>query len=190
MHLRTGVIAVVLSAALGGFAAEARAHCDTWNGPVVASAREALRAGDVTPALKWIREAEETELRAAFAQALQVRGAGGAAQDLADRFFFETLVRLHRFGEGEPYTGLKDDRTVDPAVAEADTALEKGDAGPFVAAVTARLTQELRDRVAQVRALRAHADDSVADGRLYVAAYVEFIRFVETIQATNAHDTK
>ena len=39
------------------------------------------------------------------------------ARELADRYFFETLVRIHRAGEGAPYTGLKPaGRDLGPAV--------------------------------------------------------------------------
>ena len=50
---------------------------------------------------------DEPEGRAVFDKALAVRVLGGTAKELADQFFFETVVRLHRRSEGEPYTGLK-----------------------------------------------------------------------------------
>jgi hypothetical protein len=180
MNLRTGLILTMI---LGAAAADARAHCDTWSGPVVTAAREAIRAKDVTPALKWIEEADEAELRKAFEQTMTVRAAGGAAEALADRFFFETLVRLHRTAEGAPYTGLKSDSEIDPAAKLADTALETGDADAIVKAVEARMREGLRERLSRVRALRPHAGESVAAGRRYVAAYVEFIHYVDAIHA-------
>ena len=85
----------------------ASAHCDTMDGPVIAAARMALQAGDVTPVLKWIPKQSEPEIRAAFTRTLKVRAGGAEAKELADTYFFETLVRLHLAGEGEPYTGLK-----------------------------------------------------------------------------------
>src|SRR5512140_2714587 len=100
---RTAVfLAIVL---LFGHPSPARAHCDSMQGPVVAAARVALQKGDVTPALRWVKPADEAEIHRAFAQAMSVRKAGGTARDLADRYFFETLVRVHRAGEGAPYTG-------------------------------------------------------------------------------------
>ena len=104
----------------------AEAHCDTLDGPVVATAQKALDAGDVTPLLKWVSANDEQEIRSAFSETLDVRKLGGQAQDLADRYFFETLVRIHRAGEGAPYTGLKPGTAVDPAVALADKALVSG----------------------------------------------------------------
>ncbi len=80
----------------------ARAHCDTLDGPVVVAARAALEAGDVTPVLRWVAPEREPEIRAAFAKSMVVRARGPEARELADRFFFETLVRVHRSGEGAP----------------------------------------------------------------------------------------
>ncbi len=97
----------------------ALAHCDTLDGPVVIDARTALQQQDVTPVLKWVTANAEAEIRTAFDQVLAVRKLGGAAQALADRSFFETLVRVHRAGEGAPYTGLKPAGSVEPIVARA-----------------------------------------------------------------------
>jgi hypothetical protein len=92
-------------------------HCDGLDGPVVSLARRALDAGNVNLVLPWVREQDEAEVREAFAHALAVRKLGGEAKDLADRHFFETLVRVHRAGEGAPYTGLKPaGRDLGPAI--------------------------------------------------------------------------
>ncbi|HOW98687.1 MAG TPA: DUF6448 family protein [Kiritimatiellia bacterium] len=116
------VVACSLSANL------ARAHCDTMKGPVIPEAKAALGKGDVTPVLKWIKEGDEAEIKEAFAKALLVRAKGPEAQELADKSFLETLVRLHRAGEGAPYAGLKDE-AVAPIVAMADKAV----ASPLIA---------------------------------------------------------
>jgi hypothetical protein len=42
-------------------------------------------------------------------------------------YFFETLVRIHRAGEGAPYTGLKlVGRDLGPAIPAGDKALDTG----------------------------------------------------------------
>ena len=161
--------------------ARASAHCDMLNGPVVTAARIALQRGDVTPALKWVKQTEEPEVRDAFRQTMAVRGASAEARDLADRYFFETLVRLHRQGEGEPYTGLKPAGAVDPAIESADRAVETGSVNDLVTAVTDRLAAGIRERFAALQSRRKHADDSVTAGRDYVTAYVEFIHYVEQL---------
>src|SRR5688572_24952802 len=82
---------------------KAAAHCDTLDGPVVETAKLALKQSDVTPVLKWVNKDGEKEVREAFAAALKVRSLNEDARMLADTHFFETLVRVHRAGEGVPF---------------------------------------------------------------------------------------
>ena len=132
----------------------ARAHCDTLDGPVVKDARAALESKDVTPVLKWVRPDAEGEIREAFQHALGVRALGAEARALADRFFFETLVRVHREGEGAPYTGLKPAGTaVDPGIAASDRALETGSVEPLAKLLTAEVEKGLRHRFAEAAPL-------------------------------------
>jgi hypothetical protein len=106
--------------------APAQAHCDAINGPVVTAARAALETGDVALILPYVKPEYETELVAAFQHTLEVRTLGAEAEALADHYFFETAVRLHRAGEGAPYNGLKMETDHGPALAAADNALETG----------------------------------------------------------------
>ena len=159
----------------------ASAHCDTLNGPVVSAARVALQREDVTLVLRWVKETEEGEVRAAFQRAMAVRGVSSEARELADLYFFETLVRLHRQGEGEPYTGLKPASAIDPAIEGADRALETGSVDEVVTLVADRAAAGIRERFALAQTRQRHADDSVAAGREYVKAYVEFIHYVEQL---------
>ena len=96
------------------------------DGPVVESARNALDKGNVSPLLKWVRTDDEKAIKAAFQKTLAMRSLSPEAKEFADMYFFETLVRIHRAGEGAPYTGLKPGATIDPAVALADQSLENG----------------------------------------------------------------
>ena len=100
-----GVLLVALLVA--GHAPRGWAHCDSLDGPVVMDARTALEKGDVTPVLKWVKKEHELEIRNVFEQTMTVRAKGEDAKALADMYFFETIVRIHRAGEGEAYTGLK-----------------------------------------------------------------------------------
>jgi hypothetical protein len=162
------------------------AHCDTLDGPVVADARQALDKGDPTPVLKWVRKEDETEIREAFAKALAVRGKGPESKDLADRWFFETLVRVHRAGEGAPFTGLKPAGAVEPVVAAADKALDAGSVDALAKEVAAAAEKGIRERFARAAAKKAHAAHSVEAGRAYVEAYVEFVHYVERLHGDAA----
>lgn len=181
---RTTTIAAFMALASLAAAAPAAAHCDSLDGPVVQAAREALAAGEVEGVLVWVRPEDEAEIRAAFARTLEVRRAGGEARDLADLWFFETLVRVHRAGEGEPYTGLKPAGWEPPAGIEAaDRALEAGSIDAVVDATVAELADALRERFQHVFELRDYDPTDVDAGRRYVRAYVQYIHFVEEVHA-------
>ena len=158
------------------------AHCDTMEGPVVMTAKTALEKGDVTPVLKWVRKDDEAEIRELFKKTLIVRSKGKEAKELADRYFFETLVRIHRAGEGAPYTGLKSG-PAEPVIAAADKALETGSANNLVNLVTDAAAAGIRKRFDRVAEAKKHADESVDKGREYVSAYVGFTHYVERLQS-------
>jgi Family of unknown function (DUF6448) len=99
-------------------------HCDSLDGPVVGAARAALEAGDVALVLPFVPERDEADVRSAFTDVTRVRAMGDEARAVADRFFFETVVRVHRAGEGASYTGLKPAGTpVSPVIPIAEEAL-------------------------------------------------------------------
>src|SRR5660397_111701 len=101
-----------------------QAHCDTADGPAVKCGRKALETGNINYALKWIPAGGEAELRDVFEKALELRTLGVDAAELADRLFLETLVRIHRMGEGVGFTGIQPvGSAVDPVVTAADDAL-------------------------------------------------------------------
>jgi hypothetical protein len=159
----------------------ARAHCDTLDGPVVAAARSALASGNVSLVLVWVQKDDEAQVRQAFARALAVRKAGGEARDLADTYFFETLVRVHRAGEGAGYTGLKPSGTLEPAVAAADKAIASGKLEGLANLVSQRSEQGLHRHFEAVMAKRKYDPADVAAGRAYSSAYVEFVHYAERL---------
>lgn len=159
------------------------AHCDTLDGPVVATARAALERGDVAPILKWVGQEQESEIREQFLKTLSVRKLGKEARELADMYFFETLVRIHRAGEGAPYTGLKPAGTVEPAVAAADKALEADSPDGLVRLINGAAEKGIRERFARAAETRKRAEESVQAGRRFVGAYVEFTHYVERLHA-------
>jgi hypothetical protein len=160
----------------------ASAHCDGMDGPVVVAAQRALESGNVDLVLVWVRAADEPDIRQAFAQTQAVRTLSPQARALADRYFFETLVRVHRAGEGAPYTGLKPaGRDLGPAIPAADKALQSGDVEPLVALLTHAVAHGVRERFAAANAARRYDVHDVAAGRSYVEAYVPFIHYVERL---------
>ena len=130
----------------------AQAHCDSEQGPVATAARQALDKGNVKLILPYVQTGAETELVAAFKQALEVRKAGGKAKELADRYFIETAIRLHRAGEGAPYTGVTDE-TTPKAIVVADKAMATGSLDETYKL----LTQEMKNGIQQKYEAVLHA---------------------------------
>lgn len=155
-------------------------HCDTLDGPVVLTAKAALEKGDITPILKWVKKGHEGEIKEAFKKTVAVRRQGKEAKELADMYFFETLVRIHRAGEGAPYTGLKTE-AVEPIIAESDKALESGSADNLVKMVSEAVSKGIRERFEHAKETKKHADESIEAGRKFVEAYVEFTHYVERL---------
>jgi hypothetical protein len=148
------------------------------DGPVVSAARMALEKRNVDLILPWVPKEAEAELKGAFEKALRARALGREAMEVADYWFFETAVRLHREGEGAPYTGLKpaglDWR---PVVPEADRAVEQGDAKKVIDMISRMVEEELQERFNRAMAKKAYDENDVAAAREYVHAMLGFVLF-------------
>jgi hypothetical protein len=167
------------------FSLTAGAHCDTMDGPVVKDAKSALEKTDITLVLKWVKKDFENEARQAFQKTLEVRKGSNAARELADMYFFETVVRLHRAGEGEPYTGLKPTGTpVELIVQNADKALESGTVKELTKQLTFAAEAEISKRFQRAIENKKDADKGIEAGREYVEAYVGFVHYAEQLQQT------
>ena len=174
--------AVVTIALLGLTPARALAHCDGLDGPVVKAAQRALETRNSALVLIWVQDKDEREIQTAFEQTLAVRELSPQAKELADRFFFETLVRVHRAGEGAPFTGLKPaGRDLGPAIPAADEAVRNGSVEHLQQLLTGVFQQRLREEFGRVMAAKTFKPDDLAAGRAYINAYVEFIHFVERL---------
>ncbi len=166
----------------------AEAHCDGLDGPVVTAARKALAAEHVNLVLIWVQKKDEAEINQAFQKAITARKAKPETQDVTNRRFFETLVRVHRAGEGAPYTGLKPaGRDLGPAIPAADKAIETGSAETLVKLLTEEVQQGVATHFNEVMAKKAFKPDDVEAGRAYIKAYVEYVHYVERLHETTRH---
>jgi len=159
---------------------KAYAHCDTLDGPAVKDGRNALETGNINYAYKWIFSEYEEELKGIFDLSLKVRVLGSDAREVADRWFLENFVRLHRMGEGASYEGLKPSGTsLDPKVIAADLSIELGNMSPLKALVTSDEYHALEEKFSKVLALKDYDINDVAASRAYVHAYVTFFKLAE-----------
>ena len=175
--LTVGSVAVAI---LFLFPLPASAHCDGLDGPVVAAARKALESGDPNSVLIWVQAKDEAEVRRAFAETIAVRKVNAEARALADRYFFETLVRIHRAGEGAPYTGLKPaGRDLGAAIPRVDKAVASGTDAELATFAAKEVERGIHQKFADLQRKRDFRPDDLAAGREYVASYVTFVHYIE-----------
>jgi len=146
-------------------------HCDSLDGPVVRAAMKALDEGDVDLVLPFVKVDGEDAIRAAFLRSMAARAGGPEARGVADLYFFETTVRVHRRGENAPYTGLKPaGLDVGPVIPVAEEAIESGDPGGLVRLLSDLIHDEVKRRLDHVLALRPAPGARVPEVREYVEA--------------------
>ncbi|HPL15941.1 MAG TPA: DUF6448 family protein [Spirochaetota bacterium] len=173
----TGLTTIMLSAFL--LPGDARAHCDTLDGPVILAAKKALDEKNVNRVLIWVQKGDEKEINGAFSKALAERVKDGK-RETADREFFETLVKVHRAGEGAPFTGLKPaGEELNPAVEAADKSIENGKIDGVSALLAKTMNDKVNNYFFRVTATRNFAVNDVQSGREFVRSYVEYVHYVE-----------
>lgn len=174
-----------------GFTFNSQAHCDRENGPVAVAAKQALETGDVSKALIWIGEQQAAELKSKFNQSLKVYNSGEESRQLAERYFMETTVRLHREAEGMPYTGLKSAQPASKDIQEAEKALESGNLSPVTDLLAKEIQQQTGELYQHAMKAKDNREQSVEAGRRWVDAYVKYIVYVHSlyqqIQSGPAH---
>ena len=146
-------------------------HCDSMDGPVVTAARRALEKEDINLILPYVKDNASADVKSAFEKALRARKSDPAAREVADLYFFETAVRLHRAGEGAPYTGLKPaGLDVGPVIPVAEKAIESGSPDALIRLLTDTLRHEVQHRFEYIKRLRDYRTGDVAKAREYVEA--------------------
>lgn len=146
-------------------------HCDALDGPVVAAALEALKQKDVAIVLPYVPAEAEAEVENAYMRTIGARSLGDVARDVADRWFCETVVRLHRAGEGAPYTGLKPaGLDVGPVIPVADQAIRDRDPEPLIEMLTGIVREQVERRFQHMLKLKNQAGKSREAARSYVSA--------------------
>lgn len=177
-------VVVLLSVILLSFVAPqiASAHCDSYDGPVIKDALKALEQNNVELVLKWVEPKYEKIITDKFNQTLKLTGNNQEVNKIIRTHFLETLVRLHREGEGASFTGLKPVGSMTPMIEMADKSLDVNDVDHVVKAVNNHLGELLRERFEHAMELSKTKDSSVEQGRAYVEAYVQYTHTLEALE--------
>ena len=163
------------------------AHCDSYDGPVIKDAQLALKENKVELVFKWISPGHEAEIEKLFNTTASLKGGDKEVYSIVEKHFFETLVRLHREGEGAPYTGLKPAGSTEPIIVLADDALAKKDLDGLTTKLNTHIEKVIREKFLKVVELEKVRNESVEQGRAYVAAYVDYTHTLEAIHAPLEH---
>lgn len=148
-------------------------HCDAIDGPVVHAARKALELADVFVVLPYVHNESESEVLRAFDLTIRARSNGEDARKVADQWFFETVVRLHRQGEGAPFTGIKSaGLDVGPVIPLAERVIRSGEVSPLTDFLVSSVQEQVHSRFEKMKLARLAADreGSVEAEREYVEA--------------------
>jgi hypothetical protein len=142
------------------------------DGPVVMAAKKALDTGNVKLILPYAHEKAEAEIRKAFERTIAIRKQENKeANEVADLWFYETVVRLHREGEGAPYTGLKP-AGLDwgPVLPKVDKAIEKGDPKEVIDFLSHAVEEQIQDRFKRFTSTKNYDPNDVAEAREHIEA--------------------
>lgn len=184
---KKGWLALLLFLGIWMFPQNASAHCDSYDGPVVKDALKALETNNPQLVLKWVEATHENEITDLFNKTLKYKSGDKEVYKLLETHFLETLVRLHREGEGEPYTGLKPAGSTKQIIKLTDTAIAEDDFDGFLVKFHAHVDSILKEKYQKVAQLNKVKDESVEKGREFVAAYVDYTHTIEMMHDLIEH---
>jgi hypothetical protein len=142
----------------------------------VKAAIKALETGNLNYVLIWIPEESEKELQGIFAKTLRARKAGEDAKEVADDWFFENAIRLHRAGEGAPYTGMKPAGLSEgPVVPKAEKAIETGNPDETIDFILKTVREDLTHRFHHVMEKKTYDVNDVDAGREFIGAFIGWV---------------
>jgi len=179
--IRHGALSVLFTAFILILSQPMFAHCDSYDGPLIRDALKALESNNIKPVLKWVDVKFEPEITDLFNKTVSLRAGDKEVYAIVEKHFLETLVRLHREGEGAPFTGLKPAGSASPIIVMADQAIANKEVNTLTTKLDAHLNKVLADKYNEVMEKSLKKDNSTAEGREYVRAYVEYTHFLEAI---------
>ena len=181
-RLSSSVRVLLVTVALSLFAVSpAFAHCDSYDGPVVKDALQALETNNVGLVYKWISTEQEAEISALFTKTYNLKKGDKEIYSLVEKHFLETLIRLHRQTEGFGFDGIKAAGTTKPIVQLSDKAIETGNVENLINQLNGHIAKVVEDKYNAVKELEKVKNESPEKGRDYVKAYVMYTHSLEAI---------
>ena len=177
-RVRTFLVTAVLSMLV---ISPAFAHCDSYDGPVVKDALQALETNNVALVYKWISTEQEAEISALFTKTYNLKKGDKEIYSLVEKHFLETLIRLHRQTEGFGFDGIKAAGTTKPIVQLSDKAIETGNVENLINQLNGHIAKVVEDKYNAVKELEKVKNESPEKGRDYVKAYVMYTHSLEAI---------
>jgi len=153
-------------------------YIDSMDGPVVKAAEKALDMEDVKHVLPFVSFEDEDEIKDSFEKTLLVRELSADAAELADYWFFETTVRLHRKEEEKTYTGLKS-AGIDwgPIIPKIDQAIETENIDELLNFILNFIREDINSRFDDLLSKKDYDINDVEDARDYINSREEFIEY-------------
>lgn len=124
--------------------------------------------------LPWVHLEGEEEVRKAFNKALIVYNKNDAeAKNLAEYWFFETVVRIHREGEGAAYTGLKPaGLDTGPLIPRVDKAIKDNSISEVIKYLQDAVAEEITEQFKHVMNSKDYDVDDIPSARDHINAYL------------------
>ena len=169
------------------FVSPSFAHCDSYDGPVILDAQKALKQENVSYVMKWVESKNEKEITDLFQKTIKLKNGDKEIYNIVEKHFLETLVRLHRETEGAAYTGLKPAGSASPIVQMADKSIENKEVKTLLGNLDKHIGIVVAEKFEKVNELSKVKDNSVEQGRAYVAAYVDYTHTLEAIENVLSH---
>lgn len=158
------------------------AHCDTMDGPLVADIKKSLKSKNIIPVLKWIKKSDEEEIKNMFKKVLCFSQENSELKEILNLYFIETVVRVHRSGEGAPYNGIKPAGfPIDPIIKKGDLSITSGKIDDLAELLSKEIKIKIKNKFEKAWELKSNADLDVEIGRKYTEAYADYIHFIESL---------
>jgi hypothetical protein len=155
-------------------------YIDSMDGPVVKAAETALDMENVKYVLPYVSPDDEGVLKDAFDKTLLVRELSGDAAELADYWFFETVVRLNRKEEEKSYTGLKAAGSDwGPIIPKLDKAIETENINELLNFLLNLIREDIKSRFDDLLSKKDYDINDVDDARDYLNSRAEFIDYTK-----------